>query len=122
MINKYFFHLDYKNQYERNKELARIKRLRQESFMLNPPEDTFKNNLIEDVDKRNNNYISKKIDLTRIDLTTQTKETSKKYNEIKKDFQLSDIIEFIQNGLEVNKISIKTNHNSLKKLKIFNKI
>jgi len=64
-----------KTQFERQKELARLKRLRQESFMLNPP--------------------SKSITETTLNGRLRT------ISDIKRDFQLGDIIEFVHRGIEV---------------------
>lgn len=122
-----------KTQFEKAKELARLKRLRHESFMLNPPSKTTTLNIdndqllndLDDIDKRNNNYLKKssdyleqplstavvskqndiQIDQSRRKLTFSTENDSnsqrlRSLSDIKRDFQLGDIIEFVHRGIE----------------------
>ncbi len=130
-----------KTQFERQKELARLKRLRQESFMLNPPSksitETDENELLkelDEIDKKNNNYLKPplstssyklqsnssegqqlstavfnkqndvQIDLSRRKFTSDVSTLNgrlRTISDIKRDFQLGDIIEFVHRGIEV---------------------
>lgn len=85
--------------------MARIKRLRLQSFMLNPPDEgsATKTNNIDDSDKKNNNYLSARLskeDAEAIDAMDQTR--SRSLSDIKRDFQLDDIADFVHKGLEVS--------------------
>ena len=129
-----------KTQFERQKELARLKRLRHESFMLNPPSkkitEVDENELLkefDEIDKKNNNYLKPassyklqsnspeiqqlstavfnnqndvQIESSRRKLTYSSDVTnlngrSRTISDIKRDFQLGDIIEFVHRGIEV---------------------
>lgn len=128
-----------KTQFERQKELARLKRLRHESFMLNPPSkkitEVDENELLkefDEIDKKNNNYLKPassyklqsnspeiqqlstavfnnqndvQIESSRRKLTYSSDVTnlngrSRTISDIKRDFQLGDIIEFVHRGIE----------------------
>lgn len=111
-----------KSEFERQKELARLKRLRKESFMLSPPlrQRKSENNLIneddlmdlEEIDKQNNNYMqSVKLEKSEVSKEETTKrirlpssETSlnrpRTISDIKRDFQLGDVIDFVYKGME----------------------
>ena len=121
-----------KSEFEKQKEMARLKRLRHESFMLNPPSRTGPKSLmydegdelmkeLVDIDEKNNNYMRNSINLNSEQLTINDLGKEKRSNtlmsqdlnspgrprtisDIKRDFQLGDIIDFVHKGMEVNRL------------------
>lgn len=80
--------------------------------MLNPPEESHEQsagaaqktttNKIDDSDKKNNNYLSARLsqeDAEALDAMEQSRARS--LSDIKRDFQLGDIADFVHKGLEV---------------------
>ena len=114
-----------KSEFEKQKEMARLKRLRHESFLLNPPSRTGPKNLVYDegdelmkelvdIDEKNNNYMRNSINLnteqqvSNNDLakekrsnTLMSQDRPRTISDIKRDFQLGDIIDFVHKGMEV---------------------
>ena len=80
-----------KSQFEKQKEIARLKRLRHESFVLNPS----KNNLDEEqhLNELNEKYNNSK--------TTSSPTLSRTISDIKHNFQLDDILDFVHRGIQV---------------------
>lgn len=147
-----------KSEYEKRKRLAKLTRLRHESFLLNPPphqkrsrttnnelsdgdalsieeldsiaasressessssagdEDTYAdvNQELDDIDKQNNNYLGAASSVkknpptpaTKRHLKNQTHEISdpaarmRSMSDIRRDFQLGDVIDFVQKGVQ----------------------
>lgn len=117
---------DVKSAVEKRKDLARLKRLRKESFMLTPPsskttgssrydgDDLIKE--LDEVDRENNNYMKQLTDVDQpLESNTFKDESSKRLytlsdsnsparprtiSDIKRDFQLGDIMDFVHQGME----------------------
>ena len=118
-----------KSEFEKQKDLARLKRLRRESFMLTPPrspssrsQSRFDDDLIrelDEIDRENNNYMQnaneKQTEVVGGAIKRNENGSSGVYSlaegspsrprtisDIKRDFQLGDVIDFVHQGLEVN--------------------
>jgi len=104
-----------KTQFEKRKELARLQRLRKESFMLTPPSlsrnkstSKFDDDLIKELDEvekeHYNNSINQNIDTNEKEAKSvsfsETSPRPRTISDIKRDFQLGDIMEFVHKGLE----------------------
>jgi len=113
---------DGKSEHQKQKDRARLHRLRLESFILDPPSHSSSNSsssasltslsspqidtsdiepskYLDDIDKQNNNYMSPastQKSSSNLDITTK----QRSYSDIKRDFQLSDICDFVHKGLE----------------------
>lgn len=100
-----------KNEFEKAKDLARLRRLRKESFMLNPsPKSSsrcFENDELlkelNEVDLENNNYKFDKSHSTKANeiysLTEGSPNRPRTLSDLKRDFQLGDIIDFVHQGM-----------------------
>lgn len=103
-----------KNAFEKAKDLARLRRLRKESFMLNPSLNTkstsrsFENDELlkelNEVDLKNNNYKRDKSQSTNGDEIYSLSEENgpnrpRTLSDLKRDFQLGDIIDFVHQGM-----------------------
>lgn len=122
----YFYLDDGKTELQRQKDRARLQRLRLESFMLDPPSHSSSNSsssasltslsspqidtsdietskYLNDIDKQNNNYMS----LASTQKSSNNLDTTRarSVSDIKRDFQLSDICDFVNKGLEVCSLS-----------------
>ncbi len=114
-----------KSEFEKQKELARLKRLRKESFMLTPPrspisrhQNRFDDELVDEldeIDRENNNYMQhNQADAGNVrnrkdnssssglySLSESSPSRPRTISDIKKDFQLGDVIDFVHQGLQV---------------------
>ncbi len=98
-----------KSDIEKLNELKKLKRLRLESFMLNPPSKlstdmNFKNSLNE-LNEQNNNYLGEKTSNHKLEnadhnLFATHKQRGRTLSDLRRNFQLGDIIDFVHNGLE----------------------
>lgn len=99
------------------KDLARLRRLRKESFMLNPSPNTksisrcFESDELlkelDEVDLKNNNYKLDKSQTTNAEEIYSLKAENspnrpRTLSDLKRDFQLGDIIDFVHQGMNVN--------------------
>jgi len=120
-----------KSEFEKQKDLARLKRLRKESFMLTPPRSPTSRNHsrydddiireLDEIDRENNNYMQHDLvtnekqppeDLSGVKNRKETSSSGvyslsesspsrpRTISDIKRDFQLGDIIDFVHQGLE----------------------
>jgi glycerol-3-phosphate O-acyltransferase 3/4 len=107
--------VNIKTELEKRKELARLKRLRKESFMLSPPSSQTLNRNddkllkeLDEIDRENNNYLEYKqnVDVkennvqNRVHTLSENSVRPRTISDIKRDFQLGDIMEFVHEGLE----------------------
>jgi len=86
-----------KNEMEKLKELARLKRLRHESFMLNPPSRFNSKREFDDELVKELNEMGQK---NGANLKEESPNRPRTISDIKRDFQLGDIIEFVHKGME----------------------
>jgi len=112
-----------KTEFEKQKDLARLKRLRKESFMLTPPPSSKSKNRFDDdflheldeIDRENNNYMqSDKLQDADQQLTNRKDPSKRVYtlstesspskprtlSDLKRNFQMGDIMDFVHHGLE----------------------
>lgn len=94
---------DGKNDLEKTNQLKRLKRLRSDTFMLKPA--TKSENGESDGLEENNNYLNTNklhslIEEQQQKCNTTLKQRGRTLSELRKNFQLGDVIDFVHNGLE----------------------